>query len=299
MRGEPASPRPLQPNGKRLPSKLVNGSPPDRGRHALAIAYRRGLYETIFRRRDIRHFLPDPVPDAVLARMLVAAHHAASVGFTQPWDFIVVRDLDRRREVQGIFAEERTRNAAQFSGARQQKFLGLKLEGILEAPLNLIVTCEPDREGPAVLGKTSIREVEIYSACLAVGNLWLAARAEGVGVGWVSILRNDAIRRIFGIPERVIPIAYLCVGYTDDFPAQPLLQSADWAARIPPRSLIHFDSWEQRQDPSAENGESPLADLVQSPAIWHDLFAATNLTILPLSAPPPRPDPLPRDPTPT
>jgi len=281
-----------------LPSKLVDGSPPNLGRHALATAYRRGLYETIFRRRDIRHFLPDPVPDAILARMLVAAHHAASVGFTQPWDFIVVRDLDRRREVQRIFAEERAKNAAQFSGARQQKFLGLKLEGILDAPLNLIVTCEPDRDGPAVLGKTSIREVEIYSACLAVGNLWLAARAEGVGVGWVSILRNDAIRRIFGLPERVIPIAYLCVGYTDDFPAQPLLQSADWAARIPPRSLIHFDSWEQRQDPSAADGQSPIADLVQSPAIWHDLFADHQLNDRAADGAADTPNSLPLDPAP-
>jgi 5,6-dimethylbenzimidazole synthase len=266
--------------------------------HAFSPEMRRGLYEAIFRRRDMREFLPNAVPDDVLARVLIAAHHAASVGFTQPWDFIVVRDLDRRREVQRIFADERAKNAAQFSGARQQKFLELKLEGILDAPLNLIVTCEPDREGPAVLGKTSIREVEIYSACLAVGNLWLAARAEGVGVGWVSILRNDAIRRIFGIPDRVIPIAYLCVGYTDDFPAQPLLQSADWAARIPPRSLIHFDSWEQRQDPSTENGQSPLADLVQSPAIWHDLFAASQLDDRAAVATAAATASLPRDPTP-
>lgn len=179
--------------------------------------------------------------------------------------------------MQRIFADERARNAAQFTGARRQKFLRLKLEGILDAPLNLVITCEPDRDGPAILGKTSIREVEIYSACLAVGNLWLAARAEGVGVGWVSILRNDEIRRIFVIPERVIPIAYLCVGYTDDFPTQPLLESAEWAARIPPRSLIHFDSWEQRCDPTATDGSPPLADLVQSPAIWRDLFLDANV----------------------
>lgn len=260
-----------------MQSNDANGAPSETRRHALADAYRRGLYETIFRRRDIRHFRPDPVPDEVLARILVAAHHAASVGFTQPWDFIIVRDLDRRREVQRIFAEERDKNAAQFTAARQRKFLGLKLEGILDAPLNLIITCEPDRDGPAILGKTSIRDVEIYSACLAVGNLWLAARAEGVGVGWVSILRNDEIRRIFAIPERVIPIAYLCAGYTDDFPTQPLLQSAEWAARIPPRSLIHFDSWEDRRDPSTTNGGPSLAELVQSPAIWRDLFPNANV----------------------
>jgi 5,6-dimethylbenzimidazole synthase len=248
-----------------------------RNQHALAEVYRRGLYETIFRRRDIRHFRPDPIPDEVIARMLVAAHHAASVGFTQPWDFILIRDSVRRATVKRIFEQERAKNAAQFSGARRDKFMELKLEGILEAPLNLIVTCEPDRDGPEILGKVSIREVEIYSACLAVGNLWLAARAEGVGVGWVSILRNEDLRHIFAIPDQVIPIAYLCIGYTDDFPARPLLESAQWAARLPPRSLIHFDAWEQRDDASAQVPGSSIADLVQSPAIWNDLFGGANV----------------------
>lgn len=209
--------------------------------------------------------------------MLVAAHHAASVGFTQPWDFILIRDSVRRATVKRIFEQERAKNAAQFSGARRDKFMELKLEGILEAPLNLIVTCEPDRDGPEILGKVSIREVEIYSACLAVGNLWLAARAEGVGVGWVSILRNEDLRHIFAIPDQVIPIAYLCIGYTDDFPARPLLESAQWAARLPPRSLIHFDAWEQRDDASAQVPGSSIADLVQSPAIWNDLFGGANV----------------------
>src|ERR1700731_449068 len=113
--------------------------------HAFSPELRRGLYEAIFRRRDMREFLPDPIPDEVLARVLVAAHHAASVGFTQPWDFIVVRDLERRREVKRVFEEERLRNAAQFTGKRREKFLSLKLEGIIESPLNLIVTCEPER----------------------------------------------------------------------------------------------------------------------------------------------------------
>jgi len=237
-------------------------------RHALPAEYQRGLYEAIFRRRDIRNFLSDEVPDEILARIIVAAHHAASVGYTQPWDFIVVRDLERRREVKRIFEEERARNAAQFSGERLRKFLALKLEGILEAPLNLIVTCEPERFGPAVLGKVSIREVEVYSTCLAVGNLWLAARAEGLGVGWVSIVRNDVLRAIFSIPPQVIPVAYLCVGFVDAFPDQPLLETAEWAARMPPRSLLHFDSWNGR----TEGADHTLADLVQDPAIWRDLL---------------------------
>src|ERR1700686_3522158 len=128
--------------------------------HTFSPEMRRGLYEAIFRRRDIREFIPDPVPDEVLARVLIAAHHAASVGFTQPWDFVIVRDLERRREVRRGFDRERGRNAAQFTGSRREKFRSLKLEGILEAPLNLIVTCEPDRFGPGVLGKVSLDEVE-------------------------------------------------------------------------------------------------------------------------------------------
>ncbi|MGH7986265.1 MAG: 5,6-dimethylbenzimidazole synthase [Candidatus Binataceae bacterium] len=230
----------------------------------------RGVYEAIFRRRDIREFLPDDVPDEVLARVLVAAHHAASVGFTQPWDFIVVRDRARRHEVRRVFEQERRKNAEQFSGARRDKFLSLKLEGILEAPLNLIVTCKPERFGPGVLGKVSITDVEVYSVCLAVGNLWLAARAEGLGVGWVSIVRNEELHRIFGIPADVIPIAYLCVGYPVTFPPQPLLESAQWAARLPPGQLLHFDSWDNATEP---NGH--VAELVRDARIWRGLLPSS------------------------
>jgi len=240
-------------------------------RHAFTDALKRGLYEAIFRRRDIREFLPDAIPNDVLARVLIAAHHAASVGFTQPWDFVIVRDPDRRRRVKEIFEQERQKNAAEFTGERREKYLSLKLEGILEAPLNLIVTCKPDRFGPAVLGKTSIRDVEIYSACLAVENLWLSARAEGLGVGWVSILRNDALAEIFSIPADVIPIAYLCVGYVRDFPHRPILASKDWAQRLPQRSLIHFDSWDdanERKSPAAES----LLDKIDDHSIWLSIF---------------------------
>jgi len=259
----------------RTPLKHLSNKRQDSGARirsdALPPRLRRGLYEAIFRRRDIRAFRRDPVPDEILARLIVAAHHAASVGFTQPWDFILVRDLERRREVHRMFERERLKNAAQFTGARRGKFLSLKLEGILEAPLNLIVTCEPGRFGPGVLGKVAIREVEAYSTCLAVANLWLAARAEGLGVGWVSILRNDALRKIFAIPRRIIPIAYLCIGYAESFPDQPLLETAQWASRLPPRKLLHFDSWD-----GAKGEDQPLAELVQSAAIWRSIFMSTS-----------------------
>lgn len=238
-----------------------------RSRDAFSDALKRGLYEAIFRRRDIREFSSEPIPDEVMARVLIAAHHAGSVGFTQPWDFIVVRDLKRRERVKEIFAEEREKNSAQFTGARREKFLSLKLEGILEAPINLIVTCNPERFGPGVLGKTSIRDVEIYSACLAVENLWLAARSEGLGAGWVSILRNEALAEIFAIPENIIPVAYLCIGYARNFPERPVLATAEWADRLPPRRLIHFDSW----NGDGKDGEA-LRSAIEDSSIWHAIF---------------------------
>ena len=225
------------------------------------------MYEAIFHRRDIREFLPDPSPDDTLARVLIGAHHAASVGFTQPWDFVVIRDRARRRRVKAVFEAERQKNAAQFSGARREKFLALKLEGILDAPLNLLVTCTPGRFGKSVLGKVSIREVEIYSTCLAVENLWLAARAEGLGVGWVSILRNDALAEIFAIPPGVIPLAYLCVGYVREFPLRPILASTGWAKRLPARELIHLESWT-----GVPNRADPLTNAIGDPAIWREIF---------------------------
>ncbi|MGC1678272.1 MAG: 5,6-dimethylbenzimidazole synthase [Candidatus Binataceae bacterium] len=247
---------------------------PDRGAgahrtrtHEFPVGLKRGLYEAIFHRRDIRTFLSDPIPDATLARVLIAAHHAASVGFTQPWDFIVIRNRKRREQVKQVFEAERAKNAAKFTGARREKFLSLKLEGILDAPINLLVTCTPGRFGKSVLGKVSIREVEIYSACLAVENIWLAARAEGLGVGWVSILRNDALVEIFSIPPAVIPLAYLCVGYVKEFPLRPLLASAGWAERLPPRELIHLDSWTGAPDPSDR-----LVREIENPKIWSEIL---------------------------
>ena len=174
--------------------------------------------------------------------------------------------------VKEVFEAERQKNAAQFSGERREKYLSLKLEGILEAPLNLIVTCKPDRFGPAVLGKTSIRDVEIYSACLAVENLWLTARAEGLGVGWVSIMRNDALAEIFGIPADVIPIAYLCIGYVREFPDRPILASAGLGAAPAAEladSLRFVERRERRvRSPAAES----LLKKIDDHSIWLSIF---------------------------
>ncbi|MBI3616389.1 MAG: 5,6-dimethylbenzimidazole synthase [Candidatus Omnitrophica bacterium] len=201
------------------------------------------IYELIFSRRDVRRFLSRAVPEAALKRILTAAHHAPSVGFMQPWNFIVVRDPAVKVKVKGMFSAENSKGARRFRGKRRALYEGLKLEGITEAPINLCVTCDPKRFGPHVLGRNTIRRTDVYSTCCAVQNLWLAARAEGLGVGWVSILRNDKLKRILGIPPGIIPVAYLCVGYPVEFPDRPELESVGWSPRLSLDRLIFLDRW--------------------------------------------------------
>lgn len=207
---------------------------------------KRGVYEAIFGRRDVRSFRPDPVSEDVLARILTAAHHAPSVGFMQPWGFLLVKDLETRRRVKDLFDEVRQAEACLFDEPRRTKYLSMKLEGILDAPLNLCVTCDSTRGGSQVLGRSSIPETDVYSTCLAIQNLWLAARAEGIGVSWVSIVTNDGLREIFGIPSHVVPVAYLCVGYSEGgFLDEPMLQKNGWRERLPLDSLVRYEVWSQ------------------------------------------------------
>jgi 5,6-dimethylbenzimidazole synthase len=212
--------------------------------YALATEERRGVYRAIHERRDVRsQFLPADIPDDVLARLLEAAHHAPSVGFMQPWNFIVIRDRALRAAVRDAFLEERARAAALYDEPRRSQFLALKLEGILDAPLNLCVTCDPTRGGPHVLGRSAIPETDLYSTCCAVQNFWLAARAEGVGVGWVSIVQPDALKCLLEIPPAVIAVAYLCVGYVSNFSTTPDLERAGWRARLSLADLVFENRW--------------------------------------------------------
>ncbi len=203
---------------------------------------RSGVYRAIQQRRDIRHFRPDPIPGPALARVIRAAHHGPSVGFMQPWDFILVRDLQRRQQVKDLFERERQASACFFDEPRRSHYLSLKLEGVLEAPVNLCVTCDPTR-AEVVLGRNSMPETDVYSTCCAVQNLWLAARAEGIGVGWVSILKLPQLRQILGIPPHIIPVAYLCLGYPQEFPEKPLLETVGWRRRLPLQDLLHYEDW--------------------------------------------------------
>jgi 5,6-dimethylbenzimidazole synthase len=221
--------------------------------NAFSPADRDAVYRAILTRRDVRaQFRPDPVPLAVLARLLTAAHHAPSVGFSQPWDFVVVEDAGTRRAVKAAFDRENAWAAENYSGDRHRLYTSLKLEGILDSPLNLCLTCDRTRGGPHVLGRNTVLDADLFSTCLAVQNLWLAARAEGIGVGWVTILDPAELARLLALPDHVVPVAYLCVGYVTDVPPDPDLQSAGWRGRLPLGGLVHRDRWGVPYAPLAE-----------------------------------------------
>ena len=213
---------------------------------SFTISQKEGLYKAVFSRRDIRsHFNDKKIPGDVLVRILNAAHHAPSVGFSQPWDFILIKKRDTRLRVKNSFNHEREKSISLLDNDldRQDKYVNLKLEGILESDINICVTYNPERFGPFILGRTSIPETGEYSVCCAIQNLWLAARAEGIGVGWVSILSIEDLRKILGIPNHVKPIAYLCLGYVNKFEDRPDLERLDWLRRTILSKVIHFENW--------------------------------------------------------
>jgi len=206
---------------------------------------RRGVYRAIYERRDIRsHFLPESIPPQVLGRVLDAAHHGPSVGFMQPWDFIIVESAAVREAVHACFLEANRSAAALYTGERREVYDHLKLEAIREAPLNLCITCDRSREKGGGLGRQTDPATDLYSTVCAVQNLWLAARAESLGVGWVSILDFDRLRAVLAIPTHIVPVAYLCIGYVSEFPDAPVLETAGWETREALARLIHFDKWD-------------------------------------------------------
>ncbi len=220
--------------------------------HALPPADVDALYRVVAQRRDVRTgFRPGPVDDEVLTRVLSAAHQGPSVGLSQPWDFILLRDREVRQRVQRLAQAQQEVFAAGLPGPRARAFRALKVEAILDTPVNIVVTCDPTRGGRHVLGRHAQPQVAAYSAACAVQNLWLAARAEGLGVGWVSFFDERELAGTLGLPAHLDVIAYLCLGHVEEFPPAPELVLSGWARRRPLAWAVHDGQWGRRGLPGA------------------------------------------------
>ena len=207
-----------------------------------------GFYKAIYSRRDVRsNFTSEPIDAQVLTRILKAAHHAPSVGFSQPWNFILVKNIETRKKIKESFEKEKDRSSNIIEEPRRSKYLSYKLEGILESSINVCVTYDPTKTGSFVIGRTSIPATGIFSVCCAVQNMWLAARTEGIGVGWVSILSNEALRDVLHIPEHVVPVAYLCLGHVSKFETKPDLETSGWLPRLKLDDVIYYEKWLQEE----------------------------------------------------
>ncbi|WP_028933845.1 5,6-dimethylbenzimidazole synthase [Pseudonocardia spinosispora] len=202
------------------------------------------LYEVIHRRRDVRgQFTGEPIEPAVLDRVLDAAHAAPSVGLSQPWDFVLVRDDVTRRSFREHVERQRREFAATLDGERADRFDNIKVEGILESTLSIVVTYDPARGAPAVLGRHSIADAGLYSVCLAIQNLWLSATAEDLGVGWVSFFAESFLSELLAIPDGIRPVAWLCVGPVSHLETVPDLERHGWRSRRPLAAAVHHDRW--------------------------------------------------------
>lgn len=209
--------------------------------HAFNDAEQQAVYRAIFERRDMRHFSGGTVADDVMQRLLSAAHHAPSVGFMQPWRFIRVRNRLLREGIHALIEQERVLTARAL-GEREDEFMKLKVQGVLDAAEVLVVALPQGRE-QHVFGRRTLPEMDLASAACAIQNLWLAARAEGLGMGWVSIFDPQQLGGLLQMPEGSKPIAVLCLGPVQAFYDQPMLQAEKWARRAPLADMVFEDSW--------------------------------------------------------
>ena len=205
-----------------------------------------GFYKAIYSRRDVRtNFTSEPIDELVLTRILEAAHHAPSVGFSQPWNFILIKNIETRKKIKESFEKEKSRSSNLVEEPKRSKYLSYKLEGILESAINICVTYDPTKTGSFVIGRTSIPATGVFSVCCAVQNMWLAARTEGIGVGWVSILSNETLMDALHIPDHVVPVAYLCLGHVTKFESKPDLERNGWLPRLELDDVIYYEEWAQ------------------------------------------------------
>ena len=204
-----------------------------------------GVYEAIFNRRDIRSFLSTEIPEEKLYKILEAAHAGPSVGFMQPWNFIIIKDEEVKKALAKAVDKEKRALAIHYEGTgRETTFMDLKIAGILEAPITICVTCNPFSAGDHVLGRNSIPETDIMSTSCAIQNMWLAAYAEGLAMGWVSFYKKSDVRTILNIPYHIDPVALMSVGYTENYPDRPLLEIHQWRKRQQLDQLIFQNQWQ-------------------------------------------------------
>jgi 5,6-dimethylbenzimidazole synthase len=204
-------------------------------------AERAAIYKVIAERRDMRHFKSDPIDAATLQRLLGAAHCAPSVGLMQPWRFVRVTDPALRRRIHDLVEEERHRTAAAL-GTRQDEFLRLKVQGILDCG-ELLVAALCDAREQYVFGRRTLPEMDLASLACAIQNLWLAARAEGLGMGWVSLFDPVALAQLFAMPEGSVPVAVLCIGHVEAFYSAPMLELTGWTRGRPLEELMFHNRW--------------------------------------------------------
>lgn len=211
------------------------------------------IYKVIAERRDMRHFLPTPIAPELLTKLLHAAHHAPSVGLMQPWRFIRISDVNLRQKIHAQVNEERI-NTAQAIGeyettARMAEFMRLKVEGIIDCGELLVATLCDNRE-KHIFGRRTLPEMDMASVSCAIQNLWLAARAEGIGMGWVSLFDPIKLAELLHIPSGAKPIAILCLGYVNSFYKEPMLVETGWATEKPLADMLMENGWQTASDPS-------------------------------------------------
>ena len=199
------------------------------------------VYRVIRERRDVRHFRPDPIAPDVLQRLLHAAHLAPSVGFMQPWRFIRITDKSLRAQIHTQVDAERRRTASAL-GEREDEFMRLKVEGILDCG-EVLVAALTDRRERHIFGRRTMPEMDLASVACAIQNLWLASRAEGIGMGWVSLFDPEQLGALLQLPAGARPVAVLCLGHVDDFYEKPMLEQEGWAERELLTDLLSENTW--------------------------------------------------------
>ncbi|MGE9811531.1 5,6-dimethylbenzimidazole synthase [Ferroplasma acidiphilum] len=212
------------------------------------------VYEAIKKRRDVRSWFSDKhIDNSTLGRILKAGNYAPSVGLSQPWNYILIRDIETRKKIKAVVEEKRMDFYDLLPDEKKIKFRNIKIEGILESDLNMAVTCDVSRKGPDILGRATMPEMSEYSVVLSIENMWLAARAEGIGMGWISFIDPDRVKKILGIPESIKLVGYLAVGYLSEDHDIPELEEKKWEKRLDVSNFVYMDKWGEKPDPETRD----------------------------------------------